>query len=338
VYIFNFDTSSVRKAFEYLNVIMGVYFSKLYRIHSLKIAFAATMSSFFMISGFISAIKGVQFLSGKEFVNIFDYEFSASELYIPCAISVFVFFSLSAELKFRQERYIEKFKLAARENVLSACSLYFSSDIVSPFQNPVFYSDIPSDRTRAFALMNSAVHRASLGLTNIIPSVVMMCVVALVMMILSAWITIGILVGVIPISLYLLFSVRESDRDKKSDKKILESYNFGVKDFFNNKSSIEQLRHVVGDEFKRTERLRMDVCKREYFQAYWANASLFFVVAVGLFALDSGIMDIGSLVLYILSVRWFISSTLRTLNNSHTIGLSRDGCFYISWALTRKPI
>jgi ABC-type multidrug transport system fused ATPase/permease subunit len=322
--------------FEYLKVILGVYFSKYYRFYTFKIAVAATMSSFFMIAGFISAVKGVQFLSGKEVVKISDYQFIASELYIPCAIGVFIFFSLSGELKYRQERYIEKFKLAARRNVLNACSMYFSFDdnVEPPFQNPMFSSDVPGDRTRAFALMNSSVHRASLGLTSVIPSVVMMLLVSIVMIILSKWMTLAILVGIVPITLYLIFSVRKNDENKSVDKETLENYNFGVKDFFNQKVSNERFLDVVDQEFKRSEKIRMDVCKRECFQSYWANASLFFVVAVGLYALKSGMMDITSLLLYILSIRWFISSTLQTLNNTHTIGLSRDGCSYISWAMS----
>jgi hypothetical protein len=84
--IVSFDVSSIKKAFEYLKVIIGVYFSKHYRLHSLKIAVSATMSSFFMIAGFISAVKGVQFLSGKDVINILNYQFLPSQLYIPCAV------------------------------------------------------------------------------------------------------------------------------------------------------------------------------------------------------------------------------------------------------------
>lgn len=336
--ILTFDFSSISKIIEYLKIVFGIYLSEHYRGYSFKIALAATMSSFFMIVGFISAVKGVQFLSGKEFVEILGYQVLASQLYIPCAICVSVAFALNGELKYRQESYIEDFKLAVRENVLSSCSQYYSfvqsSDI--PFQNPVFYSNIEGDRVKAFSLMNGVVHRTSLGLSNVIPSIVLMVLVLLVMTVLSAWLTLGIIIGVIPIALYLIFSVKKNDLGKIADKKTLEDYNFGVKDFFEQKITKTHFLKVVKLEFERTKRLRMEVCKREYFQAYWANASLFFVVAVGLYALNNGSLDIGSLILYILSIRWFISSTIRTLNNAHTIGLSREGCFYIYWALTQK--
>ena len=328
------------KLAELASIVLKIYTSKPFRLSVLKISLSAVFSSVFMILGFITAVKGVQFLVTNETVDLFDRLIRSDVLYIPCAVLVLVFFSLSGELKYRQEISIERFKMDSKTSFIDAVLHASATSDERRYPvidvNPMFNSDDPSVRMRAFSLVNGTVARTLLGLTNIIPAVSLQLVVGVVLFWLSPLLTMGIIVGVAPVAIYLILIVKKKEDSRAQEKKVLEEYNFGVRDYFKDKIDSTELRSLVLSEYSRLEADRLEQCKREYVQSYWANISLFAVVGFGFYAIEHNLMDLASLVLYVLGVRWFISSTIRVFNNAHTIGISRDGCTFLLWSAENR--